>query len=87
MKFGKIDINLEGEKLNKDHWELPEEKIEWAEKLDPNENTLIRTLVRTGGTSWRIKSWRGSVYPIKDPMRTWANHYGKRFGGERPADH
>jgi len=80
VKFGKIDINLEGEKLNKDHWELPDEKIEWAEKLDPNENTLIRTLVRTGGTSWRIKSWRGSVYPMKDPMRTWPNHYGKRFG-------
>lgn len=76
MKFGKIDINLECEKLDKDHWELPEVKIEWTERSDP----IDKTVIRSGGTSWRIKSWRGGVYPIKDPMRTWAKHYGKRFG-------
>ena len=76
MKFGKIDIKTEGEKLEKVSWDLPQIRVEWATQAkEANSNTSIRT----GGTSWRIKSWRGSVYPIKDPMRTWGRHYGKHF--------
>jgi uncharacterized protein YecE (DUF72 family) len=76
VKFGKIDIKTEGEKLEKVSWDLPQVRVEWATQVkDANSKTSIRT----GGTSWRIKSWRGSVYPLKDPMRTWGRHYGKHF--------
>ena len=29
---------------------------------------------------WTIRDWRGSVYPEKDPQRTWPEHYGRQFG-------
>lgn len=29
---------------------------------------------------WTIRPWRGLVYPQKDPMRTWPEHYGNQFG-------
>ena len=37
-------------------------------------------MVRAGGTMWTIRDWRGSVYPEKDPQRTWPGHYGRQFG-------
>ena len=35
--------------------------------------------VRSGGTMWTIRPWRGSVYPAKAPQRTWPTHYGAAF--------
>lgn len=29
---------------------------------------------------WTIRDWRGTVYPEKDPQRTWPEHYGRQFG-------
>ena len=36
--------------------------------------------VKAGGTMWTIRDWRGTVYPEKDPQRTWPGHYGRQFG-------
>ena len=29
---------------------------------------------------WTIRSLAGTVYPAKDPQRTWPSHYGRQFG-------
>ena len=83
MKFGKIDVKEEPNRLNEISWKLPQASVEWnanlensgIEKRAPN----TQPLVRTGGTMWTVRSWRGKVYPQKDPMRTWAKHYGRQF--------
>ncbi len=77
MKFGKLDTHQELEGID---WTLPECHIEWKtiENIDtPNQES---TTARTGGTMWTVRPWRGKVYPEKDPMRTWASHYGRQFG-------
>lgn len=35
--------------------------------------------IRSGGTMWTVRGWRGTVYPEKDPQRTWIGHYGRAF--------
>jgi uncharacterized protein YecE (DUF72 family) len=77
VKFGKLHTHDELEGID---WTLPECKIEWKERdLNKGRNHIL-TNVRSGGTMWTVRPWRGKVYPAKDPMRTWANHYGRQFG-------
>ena len=69
MKFGKIDrTELEGI-----DWALPETRFVC-------EGECSKPKISVGGTMWTIRPWRGSVYPQKDPMRTWPEHYGRQFG-------
>lgn len=77
MKFGKLDTHKELEGIN---WTLPESKIEWKEREGNSSRNDVLTNVRSGGTMWTVRPWRGKVYPAKDPMRTWAGHYGRQFG-------
>ena len=72
MKFGKLESHKELEGMD---WDLPSSRIEWKGTLQARE-----TLVRTGGTMWTVREWRGSVYPRKEPIRTWPSYYGKQFG-------
>ncbi|PCJ81710.1 MAG: hypothetical protein COA49_04160 [Bacteroidetes bacterium] len=76
MKFGKIESQQELDKID---WQLPNCKIEWSKSSKGNIYKGVPK-VRAGGTMWTIRSWRGKVYPEKDPMRTWASHYGRQFG-------
>ena len=77
MKFGKLNTHQELEGID---WTLPKCHIEWKTIEHKNNPSQDSTVVRTGGTMWTVRSWRGKVYPQKDPMRTWAGHYGKQFG-------
>jgi uncharacterized protein YecE (DUF72 family) len=72
VKFGKLESH---EELRGMDWELPAARVEWG-GLMPS----CKTVVRTGGTMWTVRPWRGSVYPRKEPMRTWPSYYGKQFG-------
>ena len=72
MKFGKLESHKELDGMD---WDLPCSSIEWKENLSAQE-----TVVRTGGTMWTIRPWRGRVYPRKEPIRTWPCYYGKQFG-------
>lgn len=72
MKFGKVDSVNE---LNSRTWELPHTSIEFQKLSNPD-----KIEISSGGTMWTIKPWRGLVYPQKDPMRTWPEHYGNQFG-------
>ncbi|HIB76669.1 MAG TPA: DUF72 domain-containing protein [Flavobacteriales bacterium] len=76
MKFGKLESWDELEGID---WKLPDCKIEWAKPLNGNA-FQGSTKVRSGGTMWTVRPWRGKVYPEKDPMRTWPSHYGRQFG-------
>lgn len=77
MKFGKLD-SVEG--LPADAFRLPAQTpAETWEVLGEQEGIWPETAVRTGGTMWNIRGWRGKVYPAKDPQRTWAGHYGRAF--------
>ncbi|HAY57190.1 MAG TPA: hypothetical protein DCX49_07100, partial [Flavobacteriales bacterium] len=73
MKFGKLDTAPPG--LD---WRHPvaADGVQMADvargKTNPN--------IKAGGTMWTIRGWRGSVYPEKDPQRTWPGHYGRQFG-------
>ena len=71
MKFGKADSIKELKGLD---WALPKTRLDFP----PSQFSNLK--IFTGGTMWTIKPWRGSVYPINDPMRTWPKHYGKQFG-------
>jgi len=77
VKFGKFETSDDLKRLNEISWKLPLSRIEW--KVDLKRTEDVKILVRTGGTMWTVKSWRGKVYPQKDPMRTWAKHYGRQF--------
>jgi uncharacterized protein YecE (DUF72 family) len=72
VKFGKLESHKELDGMD---WDLPCSSIEWKENLSAQE-----TVVRTGGTMWTIRPWRGRVYPRKEPIRTWPCYYGKQFG-------
>ena len=72
MKFGKLESHKELDGMD---WDLPCSSIEWKENLSAQE-----AVVRTGGTMWTIRPWRGRVYPRKEPIRTWPCYYGKQFG-------
>ena len=77
MKFGKLDTHKELEGID---WTLPECKIEWRTSENNKHPNNVSSSVRSGGTMWTVRPWRGRVYPEKDPMRTWAGHYGRQFG-------
>jgi len=69
VKFGKVDrAELKGM-----DWALPQSHFKIEEHFS-------KPKISVGGTMWTIRPWRGSVYPQKDPMRTWPAHYGKQFG-------
>ena len=72
MKFGKVDSVNE---LNSRTWSIPKTSIEFQRLSNPD-----KVEISTGGTMWTIRPWRGLVYPQKDPMRTWPEHYGNQFG-------
>ena len=71
MKFGKVNST---EELKDICWDLPGTSIEFS----PSKHNNLD--ISAGGTMWTIRPWRGSVYPQKDPMRTWPKHYGSQFG-------
>lgn len=71
MKFGKADSIR---KLDGLDWNLPKTRIDYT----PTQSSNLK--ISTGGTMWTIRPWRGSVYPEKDPMRTWPKYYGEQFG-------
>tara|TARA_Y100000589_G_scaffold332359_1_gene392460 strand:- start:591 stop:1487 length:897 start_codon:yes stop_codon:yes gene_type:complete len=71
VKFGKVDST---DDLNGIIWDFPQTSIEFSS------SKYERVKVSAGGTMWTIRPWRGSVYPQKDPMRTWPKHYGSQFG-------
>lgn len=52
---------------------LPSPSLEWTSPGDD------LAQIRSGGTTWNVRPWRGKVYPQQDPMRTWPTHYGKKF--------
>ena len=72
MKFGKVDSKSELDGID---WGLPLTRFEINRAT-----SSATTRISAGGTMWTIKPWRGSVYPQKDPMRTWPMHYGVQFG-------
>jgi uncharacterized protein YecE (DUF72 family) len=80
VNFGKIPEEEWGE-------QLPKLAAEGGFKLAPDHADNVRGLaggqglgnVRSGGTMWTVRGWRGSVYPEKDPQRTWIGHYGRAF--------
>jgi len=77
VKFGKLETPQELEGID---WTLPKCHIEWK-TIEHNDNpSQCSTVIRTGGTMWTVRPWRGKVYPKQDPMRTWAGHYGRQFG-------
>ena len=76
MKFGKLDTAPEG--LDWTH-PTPPSGFRLADNV-PADAQKGTTVVRAGGTMWTIRDWRGSVYPEKDPQRTWPGHYGRQFG-------
>ena len=84
MKFGKLDHPPEA--LD---WRLPASPVgygwsdvqpEGSVGSEAMDSSAPGPVVRAGGTMWTIKPWRGSVYPEKDPQRTWHGHYGRQFG-------
>ena len=75
VKFGKLDIAPEGM-----DWTLPQDVQGFTmAEVSPSTPSLSPE-VRVGGTMWTIRPWRGTVYPEKDPQRTWPSHYGRQFG-------
>jgi uncharacterized protein YecE (DUF72 family) len=70
VKFGKLESIEELKDLS---WDMPPASIEWEQ----SSNGSLK--IYSGGTMWTIRPWRGKVYPEKDPMRTWPEHYGKQF--------
>ncbi len=72
MKFGKANSV---EELDGIDWTLPKTHIDFT-----SSNSSKQIKISSGGTMWNIKPWRGSVYPEKDPIRTWPQHYGAQFG-------
>ncbi len=77
MKFGKLDSvdELGGVQLD-----LPNFSNEISDNI--KRAILVQSskpTITTGGTMWTIKPWRGIVYPMKEPMKTWPEYYGKQF--------
>lgn len=70
MKFGKLESISELKGID---FTLPSPSLEWTSPGDD------LAQVRSGGTTWNVRPWRGKVYPQQDPMRTWPTHYGKKF--------
>ena len=77
MKFGKLDSVDE---LSSVKLDLPDFRNEISNDIKRESLTQSsKPTVTTGGTMWTIRPWRGSVYPTKEPMRTWPEYYGKQF--------
>lgn len=78
MKFGKLDPQ-EVQPLPADAFRLPSDAPVTQRTLAHHANTWSAPTLRTGGTMWNIKAWRGTVFPLKAPQRTWPFHYGQAF--------
>lgn len=74
MKFGKLPSI---DHCSPDFFQLPAVDERFC-VLDPLGQSAATT-VRSGGTMWTIRPWRGTVYPEKAVQRTWPEWYGKQF--------
>ena len=80
VKYGKIPEDEEAVALPGIDFSMPPDHADTVQGLSSGiaGNSLLE--VRAGGTMWTIKPWRGTVYPAKEPQRTWPVHYGAAFG-------
>jgi len=80
VKYGKIPEEDEVALLPSVDFSLPEDHVDTSVGLSSGLGPQASFAVRAGGTMWTIRPWRGSVYPAKEPQRTWPVHYGAAFG-------
>jgi len=82
VKYGKIPEEDQKTLLPEVDFSLPPDHLDAKSGLAPGlvQGAAGPLEVRAGGTMWTIRPWRGSVYPIKAPQRTWPVHYGQAFG-------
>jgi uncharacterized protein YecE (DUF72 family) len=78
MKFGKLDTTAI-RAMSESALSLPPDHDAVQETLERNAQRWPELTVRTGGTMWNIKEWKGSVFPERAPKRTWPGYYGQSF--------
>lgn len=74
MKFGKLPSI---DACTEDFFRLPPVEPRFCALNSEPQSTQVE--VRTGGTMWTIRPWRGIVYPQKAVQRSWPEWYGKQF--------
>ena len=82
VKYGKIPDEEQAALLPEVDFTLPSDHADTARYLSSGlqGDGVANFELRTGGTMWTIRAWKGGVYPEKAPQRTWPVHYGRAFG-------